>query len=123
APTPPSLADQLADPASWLPYFQAYQQYFDQVIQFAQAHPGVTPVVPQLSAPAPVAGPLEPGPIDNSPSPVSASKNTIPLLLASLTSEDSSSYRIVAGADLSSANPLALQSASQAIDGSVTLDG
>lgn len=48
----------------------------------------------------------------NAPSNVSTANNPLPLDFATLMGGQSSSYRVVAGADLSSANPLALQASS-----------
>ncbi|HVT35069.1 MAG TPA: filamentous hemagglutinin family protein, partial [Nevskiaceae bacterium] len=56
---------------------------------------------------------------DNSASPVATAGNPLPLLTANLAGGDSSSYRIVAGAEAGSADPLALGGS----DGSVTLNG
>src|SRR6202012_2429191 len=52
---------------------------------------------------------------DNSPSPQGTAVDPIPLLSASLAGGASSSFRVVAGADLNSTNPLALQAATASI--------
>ncbi len=66
----------------------------------------------------------------NAPSNMPTANNPLPLDFATLAGGQSASYRIVAGADMTSANPLALQAASLFAtggalsgDGSVTLNG
>ena len=76
---------------------------------------------------------FNPGDVDNSASPVATSGNPLPLLSQSVAASlggtkeeprllgvDSSSFRLVAGADAASADPLALDGES---DGSALLDG
>jgi filamentous hemagglutinin family protein len=109
------------DPTAYLKYLASYTTYLDSEINFFQT----THVAPNLvwvqPPPLPTAdgGVLAPGstiPItsattDNSPSPVAAVGNSLPLLSASLNGGNSSTFNVVAGADRSSANPLALQAA------------
>ncbi len=94
-------------------------------------------MVPLAAPPAVLTAPIQnstttttvvtgtPAVMDNSPSPVSNSTHAIPLLTASLIDENSSSYRIVAGANMDSADPLALQPVGSvaADNGSVSLGG
>ncbi len=90
-------------------------------------------VVPP-QAPLPVLTPIISAPVtittgtlvtDNTPSPVATSTNALPLASASLNGGSSTSFRIVAGSNLSSANPLAVQAAALFGNGggSVTVDG
>ncbi|WEY41295.1 filamentous haemagglutinin family protein [Paraburkholderia sp. SUR17] len=78
---------------------------------------GITPITAS-SIPQPV-------PTDNTPSPTATAANPVPLLSASLAGGSSTSFRLVAGANTASADPLAVQAASvfgNATGGSVTLD-
>lgn len=59
-------------------------------------------------------------PVDNSPSPRATASNPLPLLSASLTGGQSSSYRFTAGADMASADPTATLASAA---GSILLDG
>jgi len=59
--------------------------------------------------------------LDNSASPVATTNDPLPLITASLASEDSSSYRIVAGADFGSSDPLLLAAGSSGSN--ITLSG
>jgi hypothetical protein len=61
-----------------------------------------------------------PAPVDNSPSPRAVATNTLPILSATLTGGNSSSYRLTAGADLASSDPGATL---QGALGSVLLGG
>ena len=141
-PPPPSATDEAKNPLLYLQYLQDYSSYL--------ASNGVGPVIPPSAPIAEPVTPIVPGaalsagapaisgggtmvtftalpPADNTPSPVATAGNPLPLSFASLNSGASSSFRLVAGADLNSANPLALQAASMfdtaAAGGSVTLDG
>ncbi|MEW6435625.1 MAG: filamentous hemagglutinin family protein [Pseudomonadota bacterium] len=64
------------------------------------------------------------GTTDNTPSPAATPANPLPILFASLATGSSASYNIVAGANLTSANPLAVQATALFANGggSVTLD-
>jgi filamentous hemagglutinin family protein len=83
---------------------------------------GILPIAP-LPPPVQSIAPLLPvsGPPSNMPNPVTTASNVAPIAGMDLAAEQSSaSYRIAAGANLQSANPLALDAASL---GNVTLDG
>ncbi|WP_244109339.1 filamentous haemagglutinin family protein [Burkholderia anthina] len=137
---PPAPATQ-ADLAT---YAQAYLQYVAQYRTYVAATYAnaltvvVSPSPPQLgviSAPSPVLNiaPVTvssiPMPVstDNTPSPKGTAVNPFPLQSASLANGASSSFRIVAGGDLNSANPLALRAAggfgNPTDSGNVTLGG
>ncbi|MGY4208612.1 filamentous hemagglutinin family protein [Burkholderia sp. PvR073] len=129
----PTAAQELADP-TWYPrYLAQYQSYVKDLITWQAANPGVTPHIDQVKAPPSVLVPviagditIQPPQTDNTPAPVAVVANALPLLSASLNQGSSSSYRLVAGADLSSTNPLALRPAdgfSSGAIGNVILDG
>ncbi len=132
----PTAAQELASPNAYVLYLSDYETYITKLSAFITTH---------ISAPFQVVAPVAPPvvlttliqnstttigtvPTDNTPSPVATSTNGLPLLQASLIGGASSSFRLVAGADLPSADPLALQAASLFDDantdqGSVTLNG
>ncbi|HEY1413870.1 MAG TPA: hypothetical protein VGF36_17120, partial [Rhodopila sp.] len=127
----PTAAQEAADPGAWLVYFNDYQQVFAALVsKLLKNQP--SSYLPPLQPPPAVLGPVIGTPtitfgtpaLDNSPSPTAVANNPFPLLTASLQAGAgaSSSYRIVAGANLSSANPSAVQSVA-ASSGSVTLNG
>lgn len=137
-PKPPATPTSLAEyPA----YFLAYQAYFLKNYQiWVDGGYGFYPTTVPMVAPPPELVPvltqgtlvIPPGLVatNNSVSPQPAAGNALALASANLVGGNSSSYRLVAGADLSSANPLALQSAATfgaggtfAGGGNVTLDG
>ncbi|WP_175606892.1 hypothetical protein, partial [Serratia marcescens] len=114
-PIAPSAAEQAADPGSYLIYLNQYQKYLTDSVRFLNQN-GKFPLVDIPAAPAvqPVAVITTPtislpAVADNSPSPTPVANNPIPLQSASLAGGTSSSFRVVAGADLGSTNPLALQ--------------
>jgi filamentous hemagglutinin family protein len=124
------------DATLYLKYLADYEGVFNALLNTAASGGQLPPLQP----PPAVLGPVIPGTTiangtvatDNSPSPVSVAGNALPLLSASLQGGSSTSFRIVAGSDLASSNPLALQAASlfsassgtsQPGGGSVTLDG
>lgn len=131
-PVAPSAAEQAANPGSYLIYLNQYQKYLADSVQF-KIQSGKNPLVDVLAAPA--VQPVSvigtptislPAITDNSPSPTPVATNPIPLQSASLAGGASSSFRVVAGADLNSTNPLALEpltSAGGASGRSVTFDG
>ncbi|WLE63277.1 filamentous hemagglutinin family protein [Burkholderia plantarii] len=120
APAAPTSQQLAADPnyylRSYLTYLHDYQDYLAAAVNFYVAQKGaafsITPVAAPLAMPVPVFGsssiPL-PAVIDNTPSPTATAANPLPMLSASLVSGNSSTFRVVAGADTTSANPLALQ--------------
>jgi filamentous hemagglutinin family protein len=131
----PSVADEMANPASYLIYLNDYETVFNALIA------SVVELKPAGSLPFLQPPPAALGQVigtstisfgtpttDNSPAPVAVAGNEMPLLTASLNkSGPSSTFRLVAGANLSSSNPLAVQAASMfstgSGTGSVTLDG
>ncbi|MBN3724062.1 filamentous haemagglutinin family protein [Burkholderia sp. Ac-20379] len=129
APTAPTAAMQAADPSSYLVYLHDYQDYFAAAVKFYVANhalfalsllapPAVQPVSVIAASTIPV-----PAVADNTPSPVASAGNPLPMLSASLIG-GGSTFRVIAGADASSANPAALQALSQpGSAGSVVLDG
>jgi filamentous hemagglutinin family protein len=127
APTPPSMTDQAAHPGDYLLYLASYQSYLSTVrVTFGNSS-SVFPTIPAPAAPIPepvavFSGNSVPIPAitDNTPSPTGASNNPLPMLAASLAGGASSSYRIVAGSNFASANPMSLSASS---DGSVSLNG
>ncbi|OMG71673.1 filamentous haemagglutinin family protein [Burkholderia ubonensis] len=129
----PTAAQEQADP-TWYPrYLAQYQSYVKDMIKWQAAHPDVTPHVDQVQAPPTVLVPVIAGDItvqppqtDNTPAPVAVAANALPLLSASLNQGSSTSYRLVAGADASSTNPLALKPSnvfSSSAGGNVIVDG
>ncbi|WP_321789442.1 filamentous haemagglutinin family protein [Burkholderia pyrrocinia] len=133
APIAPLAAEQASNPASYLIYLNQYQKYLSDSVQFVVQHGNQYPLVTPLAAPiaqsvAVIGTPTIslPAVTDNTPSPTSIAAVPIPLASASLTGGPSSSFRVVAGADLNSTNPLALQArtAGSGSNGkSVTFDG
>ncbi|MBN3789239.1 filamentous haemagglutinin family protein [Burkholderia sp. Ac-20353] len=125
----PTVAEEQVD-ATWYPrYLAQYQSYVKDVIAWQASNSSVIAHVDQLQAPPavlvqPIAGDItiRPPQTDNTPAPVAAAANALPVLSASLVRGDSSSYRVVAGADLTSTNPLGVKPSSSS-SGSVTLDG
>ncbi|WP_434115625.1 filamentous haemagglutinin family protein [Paraburkholderia caffeinilytica] len=117
APVAPSASEQAVNPGSYLIYLNQYKTYLLQAAQFdvkSHTQPLVDTVVPPAVQPVAVittATISVPAETDNTPSPVATAANPIPLLSASLAGGASSSFRVVAGADLNSTNPLALQAA------------
>ncbi|WP_233839096.1 filamentous haemagglutinin family protein [Paraburkholderia sp. ZP32-5] len=132
-PTPPDRITQANDPFSYLLYLRNYASYFDALSVNWLNFNIVPPAAPIGEGVAPLANGgqtvviTSQSPIDNSPSPVATAINPLPLQLAQLSGGTSSSYRIVAGADLNSTNPLAVQAASMfntvTQQGNVTLSG
>ncbi|WP_083214422.1 filamentous haemagglutinin family protein [Burkholderia stabilis] len=133
APIVPAAAEQASNPGSYLIYLNQYQKYLSDTVQFMVQHQLQFPLVANLEAPkvqpVSVIGTTTislPAVTDNSPTPTSVATVPIPLVSASLTGGSSSSFRVVAGADLNSTNPLALQApgAGGGSNGkSVTFDG
>ncbi|WP_322081487.1 filamentous haemagglutinin family protein [Burkholderia sp. BCC1972] len=133
APIVPTAAEQASNPGSYLIYLNQYQKYLSDSVQYVVQHNQQWPLVAILAAPAVqpvsvIATPTIsiPALTDNTPSPTSVATVPIPLVSASLTGGPSSSFRVVAGADLNSTNPLALQArtaGSGPNDKSVTFDG
>ncbi|WP_244108343.1 filamentous haemagglutinin family protein [Burkholderia anthina] len=136
---PPSAMAAASDATLYLRYLADYESVFNS-LKNLQSKTGAIGYLPFLQPPPPVLAPviatstIPNGTVatDNSPSPVAVAANALPMLSASLTGGSSASFRIVAGADTSSANPLALQApslfsraatTSTAGGGNVTLDG
>ncbi|KVT19849.1 filamentous haemagglutinin family protein [Burkholderia ubonensis] len=117
APVAPSAAEQAANPASYLLYLNQYRTYLTATAQYYVQHgivmaPHADTVTPPAVQPVAVIATTTidlPAVTDNTPSPVSVAGNPIPLLSASLAGGASSSFRVVAGADVGSTNPLALR--------------
>lgn len=121
-PPAPTLPTNLNE---YIPYLSAYQKYFDQTIQIPELDWVNSLSMPDtfqaLIAPPKTLDPINrSAPVDNSPSPVATAQNPLPLLSATLVGGNSTSYRLVAGSDTASADPLALAHAAL---GSVTLGG
>jgi len=125
-PTAPTLPNDLNDYPS---YLSSYKPYL-LASAAAGGFPGGITDNFQVLAPPPTTGDLitpPPPPLDNSPSPQQAVGNPLPLLSETLAGGNSSSYRLVAGANVTSSNPLAVQALSlvqsQALTGQINLDG
>ncbi|WP_396332881.1 filamentous haemagglutinin family protein [Burkholderia anthina] len=134
APVAPTAAEQAVNPASYLIYLNDYNKYLVATSQFyaktlREAYvPAVTPPAVQPVAVITSTSIALPVQTDNTPAPVATAGNPLPLQSASLAGGDSSSFRVVSGADLTSVNPLALQARAafnggSPNDGSVTMDG
>jgi len=132
APPAPVTSTDLASYAHQ--YFLYLNQYATYIQTLAnQGSSRSLPFPPQAPSPALNIAPIDsstialPTPADNTPSPAAVATNPLPLSSASLIGGSSTSWRVVAGADTRSANPLALQAASIGQNdtgvGSVTLDG
>ncbi|MDR6644712.1 filamentous hemagglutinin family protein [Luteibacter sp. 1214] len=110
APTPLAVPTNLTRYVSYVPAYGTYllAATSPEVSDFANTFQVPDTFVPM--APPPVTGePIDrSAPVDNSPSPVASATNPLPILSATLAGGTSSSYRLVAGADLTSANPLGL---------------
>ena len=127
------------DPAPQLPQtlndYPGYMTSYEAYLKDAAIKAGFDPVglaVPddlQTMAPPPTTQDEiipPPPPLDNSPSPLRTADNPMPLLSATLSGGNSSSYRLVAGANFGSADPLAVQAANLvqgAMAGQITLGG
>jgi filamentous hemagglutinin family protein len=108
-------------------YLTAYQNYFAAWGSWSSDLPFGTTIsyVPPMALPPPIASlapPVPPVPTPtNAPNVITSATNSAAIAGMSLAAEaSSSSYRIVAGADMQSANPLAVNAAAS---GNVTLDG
>ncbi|NYH20423.1 filamentous haemagglutinin family protein [Paraburkholderia bryophila] len=134
APTAPSASEQATNPASYLIYLNQYQAYLLALVNFDVQHSRTPPHADTVQAPdiQPVAVIATstinvPGVSDNTPSPTAAADNPLPLLSASLAGGASSSFRVVAGANAVSSDPLAVRPTSQLGNspnaGSVVFDG
>ncbi|MEJ0004661.1 MAG: hypothetical protein WDN30_16015 [Pararobbsia sp.] len=110
------------------------QGVFQTTLPIAPISEAVTPITPGIpNGDGSTVTVTTLGVTDNTTSPVATASNPLPLASASLMSASSgvgtssSSFRVVAGADLNSANPLGLQAAAMfdtaAGGGNVTLDG
>jgi filamentous hemagglutinin family protein len=106
---PPPLPVNSA--GDYLGYLSTYKSYFTKIesdfllVNFAFPSNFAAPAPPPdtLIVSAPVI------PVDNSPSPVRNANNPLPFAAATLNGGSSSSYRLVAGADMTSSDPLAVQ--------------
>ncbi len=109
APTPPPLPTNLND---YIGYLAAWKAYVPKALDPVTGSDylgtlGVPDNFQALVAPPTTLDIIDTSaPVDNSPSPRAVATNPLPLLSASLTGGSSSSYRLVAGADLGSADPL-----------------
>ncbi|CAB3748140.1 filamentous haemagglutinin family protein [Paraburkholderia solisilvae] len=127
-PAPPTGGMQTKQPSTYFVYLANYAAFVTNAVNSS----GVNvppPVAPAFQSDTALPGQTSvslPAVTDNTPSPTHAANDPLPLLSATLAGGPSSSFRIVAGADFTSANPLAVQAASvakAAADGSVTLSG
>jgi filamentous hemagglutinin family protein len=125
-PTAPTLPTVLNDYPNYLTSYKPYLL----ASAVAGGFPGAITDNFQVLAPPPTTGDLitpPPPPLDNSPSPEQATGNPLPLLSATLAGGNSSSYRLVAGANVTSSNPLAVQALnlvqSGGLTGQINLDG
>lgn len=123
APTPPTglaanatLSEQRAYLADYANYMLAYSRYFNRRLPSLFTPPVraynvfYAPIAPSS---VPDTGVVNIGALPgNAAANVPTANNPLPVAFATLLGGESSSYRIVSGADVSSANPLALQPAS-----------
>ncbi|WP_257146338.1 filamentous haemagglutinin family protein [Burkholderia sp. JKS000303] len=130
----PTVAEETSHPGSYLAYLQSYESYITAIEAFVNVPLSPKPNIAQLQPPPVVlTAPIQAGtttvghiPTDNTPSPVATSNNGLPVQSSTLNGGASTSWRVVAGADSTSANPLAVQAASlfpSVSTGSVTVDG
>ncbi|PPU67276.1 hypothetical protein XpiCFBP4643_15905 [Xanthomonas pisi] len=113
APTAPS------SPADYPQYLSNYERYVLDLAAFYNALGEFA--LPTFTAPAlPVLGALLPAATQNTPSLQANANNPLPMATTSLIGGDSSSYRLIAGADFSGIRPDALRAGSTA---DVVLDG
>ncbi|MFL9866766.1 filamentous hemagglutinin family protein [Paraburkholderia fungorum] len=143
APSVPTAAQELADPTAYLRYLSQYNTYTTQMNLWGgqrdpktgffntflpyQAVPLQPPPVVLTALITPSTVTVGSVPTDNTPSPVATSSNGLPLATASLNVGSSSSFWVVSGSNLASANPLSVQAVSMfntaSGGGDVTLDG
>ncbi|WP_244136084.1 MULTISPECIES: filamentous haemagglutinin family protein [unclassified Burkholderia] len=134
APIAPSASEQAVNPSSYLIYLNQYKTYLLTAAQYWKNNGGNFVLVDTVTPPAvqPVAVITTstislPAVTDNTPAPVATAANPIPLQSASLAGGTSASFRVVAGADLDSTNPLTVTAASASTkstgSGNVTFDG
>jgi filamentous hemagglutinin family protein len=112
---PLTLADYPTYLVNWQKYFNDFMKSWDG---------NEVPVLQKLAAPPTVLVALTP-PTDNTPSPISVQTIPLPMASATLLGGESSSYRLIAGADVSSSDPLSLlpSSATRPATASITVDG
>nr|WKF56263.1 hypothetical protein HUO10_000713 [Paraburkholderia busanensis] len=135
APPAPTTQADFGDYAKqYLLYVNQYAAYVQSVASKVVANTSLQNGVPMIQPPAAVANitPINttsidlPTPVDNTPSPVAAINNPLPLASASLAGGSSVSWGLVAGANFNSADPLAVQAASvfrgMPNNGNVTMD-
>ncbi len=111
----PNIKAESKSPGAWQAYFQSYELYLSALTAWSQANSNPTMnVAPLLPPPAVATNPIVPGtvvtvgavPTDNSPSPVATASNPLPLQVSSLMAAgNSSTFNLVAGAKMSSADP------------------
>ena len=116
--TAPAVAEAASNPAAYFSdyagYLSTYGQYLINLGTASRLHPPVgaynfsyAPIAP---ASVPASGEVNIGVLPgNTVANVATANNPLPIAFAALLGGQSSSYRIVSGADLASANPLALQ--------------
>nr|WP_258187439.1 filamentous haemagglutinin family protein [Trinickia symbiotica] len=133
--TPPALAFPTGITALYPSYITAYSGYLVKATNYNSRSKTSrawnffwAPQAPEQIAALGNSIGILPG---NMPANVPTANNPLPIAFASLAGGESSSYRIVAGADLTSANPLGLQAASlfssagsaSSSSGNIMLDG
>ncbi|MDQ7979712.1 filamentous hemagglutinin family protein [Paraburkholderia sp. SARCC-3016] len=135
APAPPSSGDQANTPGLYLLYLNQYEAYLDTNLSTGALIQLPAPPIPEpvnvVTNGTPTTGGSivtvsGPAVTDNTPAPVASAANPLPTLSATLNGGSSSTFRLVAGANFESANPLALQAAEvvkSAQRGNVTLSG
>ncbi|WP_258002316.1 filamentous haemagglutinin family protein [Burkholderia sp. WAC0059] len=130
---PTAAEENSADSANaYQAYFQQYEAYITALLGWLKTVSSSTAyqIVP-LQAPPEVALPVTAGatvsvgtlPVDNSPSPVATASNPFPLQFATLMSGTSSTFNLVSGASLASADPLAVESQAVLVADSIGQSG
>lgn len=117
APTPATTT------AEYPEYLQQYTDYMVQMNDFwsqtgGMEVPKTEPLLPPPTQLEEIKAVIS---VNNTPSPTMQAGNMLPLQMSELIKADSSSYRLVAGANFNSANPNQLKAGSA--EGSITLSG
>ncbi|WEK02140.1 MAG: filamentous hemagglutinin family protein [Candidatus Sphingomonas phytovorans] len=114
-PTPPATANDYTN------YLKAYTPYFNKVIMgLVNGESTPSDFQPLLPPPTTLDIVIAKPPVANGPAPINIKDNPLPLSSAVLAGGVSSSYRLIAGADFASSDPITVQAISAA---ALTIDG